>query len=55
MLTHSGDAPAVLRKRVTSPGGTTQAAIEALESGGFSELLDTAVEAATRRGRELAG
>jgi pyrroline-5-carboxylate reductase len=43
----------VLRKRVTSPGGTTQAAIETFESGGLRELVDKAVAAAARRGGEL--
>ena len=43
-----------LRRRVTSPGGTTQAAVEVLEVGGFRDLIMDAVEAATRRGRELA-
>jgi pyrroline-5-carboxylate reductase len=54
MLDQSGDAAAVLRQRVTSPGGTTQAAIESFEAGGFRALVDQAIAAATRRGRELA-
>jgi pyrroline-5-carboxylate reductase len=53
MLTESGEPPAELRRRVTSPGGTTQAAIEAFEVGGFRELVAGAVRAATRRGGEL--
>ncbi len=53
MLTGSGEAPAELRRRVTSPGGTTQAAIETFETGGFRELVARAIEAATRRGAEL--
>jgi pyrroline-5-carboxylate reductase len=49
-----GDAPAAeLRRRVTSPGGTTQAAIEAFETGGFRDLVGRAIAAATRRGGEL--
>lgn len=55
MLTHGPETPEILRKRVTSPGGTTQAAVEHLETHGFRELMQAAVEAATRRGRELAG
>jgi len=43
-----------LRRRVTSPGGTTQAALEALAAGRFDELVNAAVRAATQRGRELA-
>ena len=39
MLTESGEAPAELRRRVTSPDGTTQAAIETFEAGGFRELV----------------
>ncbi|WP_132999092.1 pyrroline-5-carboxylate reductase [Luteimonas arsenica] len=53
MLTGSDEAPAELRRRVTSPGGTTQAAIEAFEAGGLRKLVATAIEAATVRGREL--
>ena len=44
---------AELRRRVTSPNGTTQAAIEAFEAGDFSGLVARAVHAATVRGREL--
>ena len=54
MLDESREDAAVLRQRVTSPGGTTQAAIESFEAGGFRRLVDQAVAAATRRGRELA-
>ncbi len=52
---HAGEPPAMLRKRVTSPGGTTQAAIEVLEAHGFRDLIRHAVSAATQRGRELGG
>ena len=54
MLSESGEPAAVLRQRVTSPGGTTQAAVETFEAGGFRQLVDQAIAAATRRGRELA-
>ncbi|MFY2763060.1 pyrroline-5-carboxylate reductase [Arenimonas sp. MALMAid1274] len=53
MLDETGEPAAVLRQRVTSPGGTTQAAIETFEAGGLRALVDAAVSAATRRGREL--
>ena len=53
MLTHSEDPAEVLRARVTSPGGTTQAAIETFEAGGFRALVDRAIAAATERGRQL--
>ena len=55
MLRSSLDA-ATLRQNVTSPGGTTAAALEVLMGpGGFETLLATAVGKATRRSRELAG
>ena len=53
MLTELDEPADVLRKKVTSPGGTTQAAIETFESGGLRELVDRAITAATERGREL--
>jgi pyrroline-5-carboxylate reductase len=47
---------ATLRQNVTSPGGTTAAALQVLMGdGGFDPLLTKAIAAATRRGRELAG
>jgi pyrroline-5-carboxylate reductase len=47
---------ATLRQNVTSPGGTTAAALEILMGpGGFDALLTKAIAAATRRGKELAG
>jgi pyrroline-5-carboxylate reductase len=50
-----GDADAAeLRRRVTSPGGTTQAAIETFEAGGFRELVARAIANAASRGGELA-
>ena len=53
MLTEGTEPPAELRRRVTSPGGTTQAAIEAFETGGFRALVAGAIHAATERGRDL--
>lgn len=55
MLVESGEAPAELRRHVTSPGGTTQAAIETLQAGGFEPLLASAIAAAVSRGRALGG
>jgi pyrroline-5-carboxylate reductase len=44
-----------LRENVTSPGGTTRAALDVLMADdGMLRLLDRAVAAATRRSRELA-
>ncbi|HEX7731061.1 MAG TPA: pyrroline-5-carboxylate reductase dimerization domain-containing protein, partial [Rhodanobacter sp.] len=54
MLTESGEDPAVLRQRVTSPHGTTQAALESFSADGLSRIVARAVAAATRRGVELA-
>lgn len=51
----SGAAPDELRRNVTSPGGTTQAALEVLMAvDGLAPLMARAVAAATRRSRELA-
>jgi len=54
MLAESGEPAATLRQRVTSPKGTTQAALDAFEAGGFRDLVRAAIGAATRRGRQLA-
>ncbi|TWI09449.1 pyrroline-5-carboxylate reductase [Aerolutibacter ruishenii] len=53
MLTEGEEPADVLRARVTSPGGTTQAAIESFEAGGFRALVARAIAAATERGRQL--
>jgi pyrroline-5-carboxylate reductase len=49
----SDESPEQLRKRVTSPGGTTQRAIETFEQGGFTELVAKAVHAARDRSIEM--
>ncbi len=52
----AGIDAAELRRRVTSPNGTTQAALEVLMSeGGLADLLVRAIRAAAARSRELAG
>jgi pyrroline-5-carboxylate reductase len=53
MLTTSQDSPAELRRKVTSPSGTTQAAIELLESRQVAQSIVDAIKSAERRGREL--
>jgi len=53
MLTESDVDAAELRRRVTSPNGTTQAAIEAFEAGGLRALVADAIHAARVRGTEL--
>lgn len=55
LLHRSPEAAEVLRKNVTSPGGTTAAALDVLMGAdGLKQLLRRAVAAATRRSRELA-
>jgi pyrroline-5-carboxylate reductase len=56
-LLHRSPADAAeLRRNVTSPGGTTAAALDVLMAqDGLDQLMQRAVAAATRRGRELAG
>ncbi len=54
MALESDEDIATLRRGVTSPGGTTEAALESLEAGGFRDLVKQAVEAATERSRALA-
>ena len=49
----SHDAPAALRAKVTSKGGTTERAIQAMEQAGVKALIQGAVQAAARRSREL--
>jgi len=49
----SKEAPAALRERVTSKGGTTAAALEVFDEARLAEHFRRAVEAASRRGGEL--
>jgi pyrroline-5-carboxylate reductase len=49
----SAEPPAVLRERVTSKGGTTHAAITALDAAGVKAAFVEAMLAAQRRAREL--
>jgi pyrroline-5-carboxylate reductase len=54
LMAESGADAADLRRQVTSPGGTTEAALAVLMGeGGLGPLLEEAVAAATRRSREL--
>jgi pyrroline-5-carboxylate reductase len=53
MLQTSSESPAELRRRVTSPGGTTQAAIEHFEQHQVGKAIEQAIAAAQKRGREL--
>lgn len=54
LLEQTGETPEVLRDRVTSPNGTTLAALNVLAEQGFRDLVGTAVTAARRRSEELA-
>src|SRR5579885_2825299 len=54
MAQESGEAPAALRQQVTSPNGTTAAALQAFGDGGFDQLVKKALTAARDRGRQLA-
>ena len=55
LLGASPEEPAELRRQVTSPGGTTEAALKVLMGeGGLGPLLQKAVAAAAKRSRELA-
>jgi pyrroline-5-carboxylate reductase len=53
MLTTSADSPQELRRKVTSPGGTTHAAITHLDGQNVGPAIVDAVLAAERRGKEL--
>ena len=54
LLAESGEHPTVLRERVTSPGGTTAAALRQLEDHRVKAAFITAMEAARDRSRALA-
>ena len=53
MLKGSGDTPDVLIEKVSSKGGTTIEALNKLREHGFSEAIDDAMKACTRRAEEL--
>lgn len=53
LLQESGEHPAALRSKVTSPGGTTISGLHVLERAGFTGIVIDAVEAASKRSQEL--
>jgi len=55
MIKETGQHPTVLREQVTSPGGTTAAALRELDDHKVRAAFITAMEAAANRSRELAG
>lgn len=50
-----GEDPGVLRQKVTSPGGTTEAALKTFSDEGFEAIVTKALRAARDRGRALSG
>lgn len=54
MLVESEDLPAELRRKVTSPGGTTEQALKTFIEQGLPELVESAAQAAANRAAELA-
>lgn len=53
LLEKTGKSPEELRKQVTSPGGTTEAALKVFQREGFTRIIDKAIRAACKRSREL--
>lgn len=53
MVLETGKSPEELRVQVTSPGGTTEAALNKMAEMRFEEIISAAIEAATKRGAEL--
>jgi pyrroline-5-carboxylate reductase len=51
----NNEDPAMLRRKVTSPGGTTEAAVRVFAEAGFEQLVGQALTAARDRSRELSG
>jgi pyrroline-5-carboxylate reductase len=50
-----GESPAELRRKVTSPGGTTEAALKVFAEGDFGPLVQAALKRACERSKELSG
>ncbi|KEO85269.1 hypothetical protein EL26_01540 [Tumebacillus flagellatus] len=53
MMQETGLEASELRRQVTSPNGTTMAGLQVLEQAGFSQVMHSVVDAATRRSREM--
>ena len=53
IMTESNEHPAILKNRVTTPGGTTAAGLHALEKGGLRATIAEAILSATERAKEL--
>ena len=50
-----GQKPEILRKKVTSPGGTTEAALKVFFESDFEKMVHDAIKAAADRSKELSG
>jgi pyrroline-5-carboxylate reductase len=50
-----GESPSELRRKVTSPGGTTEAALRVFGAKNFAQLITDALTAARNRSKELSG
>ena len=55
LLVESGEEPESLRRKVTSPGGTTEAALKVMSERKLVEIFAEAIKAAEQRSRELSG
>jgi pyrroline-5-carboxylate reductase len=55
LMVEGGDPPDVLRKKVTSPGGTTEAALQVMNDRKLVDIFVEAIKAAARRSKELSG
>ena len=53
LVLNSEDPPSLLRKKVTSPGGVTQTAIEEFEAKGLKEIISKSMIAAEKKSIEL--
>jgi pyrroline-5-carboxylate reductase len=55
LMAESGEPPETLRRKVTSPGGTTEAALKVMGERKLAEIFAEAINAAEKRSRELSG
>ncbi|MDM8526507.1 pyrroline-5-carboxylate reductase [Desulfococcaceae bacterium HSG8] len=55
LMKERNESPESLRRKVTSPGGTTEAALKVMEKKGFKECMIEAIAAAAERSKELSG
>jgi pyrroline-5-carboxylate reductase len=53
MVKLTKEDPAILRQKVTSPGGTTQAALELMDREGMADIFKRAIHRSAERASEL--